>query len=116
MGGPIATAQKQLNVGIGALAGSTIMLLTVPWFLSIYAGRVLLNSNGEGNYMAKKGNKLPKVGIEHPLTQTGINCSSNLKQTGIIMLLTAGGYILIQGSAFGANCWLKSDKEDCEHK
>ena len=30
----------QLNVGIGALAGSTIMLLTIPWFLSIVGGRV----------------------------------------------------------------------------
>ena len=26
-------AQAQLSVGIGALAGSTVMLLTVPWFL-----------------------------------------------------------------------------------
>ena len=35
------TAQTQLSVGMGALAGSTIMLLTVPWFLSILAGRVV---------------------------------------------------------------------------
>lgn len=33
-------AQEQLSVGVGALAGSTIMLLTVPWFLSILGGRV----------------------------------------------------------------------------
>ena len=33
-------AQEELSVGVGALAGSTIMLLTVPWFLSIVAGRV----------------------------------------------------------------------------
>ena len=33
-------AQKQLGVGVGALAGSTIMLLTLPWLLSVVAGRV----------------------------------------------------------------------------
>jgi hypothetical protein len=33
-------AQEQLNVGVGALAGSTVMLITVPWVLSVYAGRV----------------------------------------------------------------------------
>ena len=29
-------AQNQISVGVGALAGSTIMLLTIPWFLSIF--------------------------------------------------------------------------------
>eukprot|EP01052_Picozoa_sp_SAG31_P035293 SAG31_NODE_4237_length_3431_cov_9.478992_1_plen_711_part_00 len=33
-------AQQQLSVGIGALAGSTVMLLTIPWFASIYGGLV----------------------------------------------------------------------------
>lgn len=38
-------AQENLSVGIGALAGSTIMLLTVPWFLSIVGGRVNVVNN-----------------------------------------------------------------------
>ena len=29
----------QVAVGVGALAGSTIMLLTIPWFLSIVGGQ-----------------------------------------------------------------------------
>merc|ERR1712000_355911 len=33
-------AKEQVSVGVGALAGSTIMLLTVPWFVSILYGRV----------------------------------------------------------------------------
>eukprot|EP00918_Siedleckia_nematoides_P021859 GHVU01047105.1.p1 GENE.GHVU01047105.1~~GHVU01047105.1.p1 ORF type:complete len:169 (-),score=23.09 GHVU01047105.1:76-582(-) len=33
-------AQEQVSVGVGALAGSTIMLLTVPWFMSVFGGRV----------------------------------------------------------------------------
>lgn len=39
-------AEEQLSVGVGALAGSTIMLLTIPWALSIFAGRVTLDSEG----------------------------------------------------------------------
>jgi hypothetical protein len=33
-------AQEELTVGVGALAGSTVFLLTVPWALSIVGGRV----------------------------------------------------------------------------
>lgn len=33
--GSVEEAQETLSVGVGALAGSTIMLLTVPFFLSI---------------------------------------------------------------------------------
>lgn len=43
-------AKKELDVGVGCLAGSTIMLLTLPWALSIYAGRVDLDQDGNGNY------------------------------------------------------------------
>jgi Ca2+/Na+ antiporter len=32
--------QHEVAVGVGALAGSTIMLLTMPWFLAILGGRV----------------------------------------------------------------------------
>jgi Ca2+/Na+ antiporter len=38
-------ADKKLSVGVGALAGSTIMLLTIPWFLASLAGRVDLGSD-----------------------------------------------------------------------
>jgi hypothetical protein len=39
-------AQEELQVGIGALAGSTIMLLTLPWCLAIFGGRVSLDEEG----------------------------------------------------------------------
>ena len=35
-----ANAATKISVGIGALAGSTIMLLTIPWYLAILGGRV----------------------------------------------------------------------------
>ena len=46
-------AQNQVAVGVGALAGSTIMLLTLPWFLSILGGRVDLDANGDPQYTKK---------------------------------------------------------------
>ncbi|CAK0909103.1 unnamed protein product [Prorocentrum cordatum] len=39
MSGSGPDAQNEVAVGVGALAGSTIMLLTLPWFLAVYAGR-----------------------------------------------------------------------------
>ena len=33
--GPIDEVQETLSVGVGALAGSTIMLLTIPWAMAI---------------------------------------------------------------------------------
>jgi len=40
-------AQEQLNVVVGALAGSTVMLITVSWMLSVHAGRVNIEVSGE---------------------------------------------------------------------
>jgi hypothetical protein len=31
-------AQNQISIGVGALAGSTIMLLTIPWSFVLIAG------------------------------------------------------------------------------
>lgn len=47
----------QVAVGVGALAGSTIMLLTIPWFLSIVGGRVDI-VDGRANYRKPKKGKL----------------------------------------------------------
>lgn len=44
------TVAKQISIGVGALSGSTILLITIPWALSIFAGRVSLNEKGEGLY------------------------------------------------------------------
>ena len=46
-------AQSQLETGVGALAGSTVMLLTVPWILCVIGGRVNLDENGVGTYKSK---------------------------------------------------------------
>mmetsp|Transcript_130454 Transcript_130454/g.325426 ORF Transcript_130454/g.325426 Transcript_130454/m.325426 type:complete len:612 (-) Transcript_130454:80-1915(-) len=44
--GTAEEVQRQLTVGVGALAGSTVMLLTVPWFLSVLGGKVPIGDSG----------------------------------------------------------------------
>jgi len=89
-------AQEELSVGVGALAGSTIMLLTIPWFFALIAGRVSLDENGVGAYKKKEKLTDPKW---HPW-RTGTNVKPGLRMSGIIMIITAISYLLIQGPAF----------------
>jgi len=91
--GDIDTAQETLSVGVGALAGSTIMLLTVPWFLSVNAGRV--------SFVAKHGKKTlnyhgkPKLKPELK-DGSGIQLTSEIKHGAVIMMATLIPYLLIQ--------------------
>jgi len=43
-------AQEQLKVGVGALAGSTILLLSIPWAACVWLGRVDLAPTGAALY------------------------------------------------------------------
>ena len=94
--GPREEAQEQLSVGVGALAGSTIMLLTIPWFCTLLAGRVTLDEHGVGAY--RKKDKL--VAPRWSLLRTGINVKPGLRVSALIMIVTALSYLLIQGPAF----------------
>mmetsp|Transcript_3683 Transcript_3683/g.5169 ORF Transcript_3683/g.5169 Transcript_3683/m.5169 type:complete len:550 (-) Transcript_3683:375-2024(-) len=91
--GEISQAQEQLAVGVGALAGSTIMLLTIPWALATIAGRVDID-NGECNYKGK-----PKLSSEKALTlyQCGVAPYSQVRTGAIAMMLTSISYLIIQG-------------------
>jgi len=94
--GPKEEAEEQLSVGVGALAGSTIMLLTIPWALTLIVGRVNLDSKGNGAYNRK--DKL--TGETWNLFQTGTNVKPGLRMSAIIMIITAISYLFIQGPAF----------------
>ena len=89
-------AQKQLDVGVGALAGSTIMLLTVPWNLSLMAGRVDV-INGQGNYRAKPSARLTQG---HSCCGTGVTVKRIIKLNAVMMLVTAIPFLVIQFPAF----------------
>ena len=93
--GDIESAQETLSVGVGALAGSTIMLLTVPWAFSVYNGRVDVNPEGVPQYFAKP--KLtPKEGIWDELNHTGVSVTEAVKHGSIVMVITTIPYFLIQ--------------------
>ncbi|GAB0492147.1 hypothetical protein MMPV_003407 [Pyropia vietnamensis] len=86
-------AQEEVGVGVGALAGSTIMLLTVPFAQSIWAGRVNISPAGEASYGARP--KLSPPGNLHP-TSTGVQPNTMVAVSGRIMLITAVPYFIIQ--------------------
>jgi Ca2+/Na+ antiporter len=97
----LAEAQETLSVGVGALAGSTIMLLTIPFAFSIIAGRVdLLEPDyNTANYTVKP--KLTsKRDIAHAMKSSGVSLSEAVQHSGVLMALTTIPYFLIQIPAF----------------
>jgi len=100
-------AQENVSVGVGALAGSTIMLLTLPWFLALNTGRVTIK-NGQLCYSKPQGAgpdwvKLEST-VDRPLWQrieyalffSGIGIGDALKQNAKYMVYTATSYLVIQ--------------------
>eukprot|EP01060_Flectonema_neradi_P039985 TRINITY_DN898_c2_g1_i1.p1 TRINITY_DN898_c2_g1~~TRINITY_DN898_c2_g1_i1.p1 ORF type:complete len:601 (+),score=130.61 TRINITY_DN898_c2_g1_i1:88-1890(+) len=134
----------QLAVGVGALAGSTIMLLTIPWFLAILAGRVNLapedntdnTTSGpavnlaaatlsSGKLVPKYSGRatdrlLPDLSFVDTLTKTGVSVEPSIRRAGHAMLITSFGYLAIQipaiamGCASSKNCGC-SEGSDFEH-
>ncbi|CAN8077028.1 unnamed protein product [Agarophyton chilense] len=100
-------AQEELSVGVGALAGSTSMLLTIPWFLSILAGRVNLRPGGVPMYRQR-----PKLSPPNnlDLDRTGIEAKGMVQTAGRTMLITSISYIVIQFAAFKTGVFFKADE------
>ena len=88
-------AQYQLEVGMGALAGSTILLLTIPWALVIIAGRVDISEEGKANY------KHPKLDPpdRFDFLNTGVVVSSKTKTAALMMIGSSVSYLIIEGAA-----------------
>ena len=92
--GSIEVAQESLSVGIGALAGSTIMLLTIPWSLAVIAGRVDI-IDGKTTY--KKSPKLTTgLTFSDTLDKTGVSLTHKIQHGGMMMALTTIPFFLIQ--------------------
>lgn len=86
-------AQSQLSVGVGALAGSTIMILTIPWFLSILGGRVDFHeATGRPTY------RVPKLAQPSSLSlrTTGVKIDHTVHLGIYLMLATSLSYLVIQ--------------------
>jgi Ca2+/Na+ antiporter len=92
--GDVEKAQETLSVGVGALAGSTIMLLTVPWGLCVLKGRVQFGRiDNEPDYKAKDTSV-------STLSTSGVALSSAINHGARIMMITTLPYFLIQVPAF----------------
>jgi Ca2+/Na+ antiporter len=96
--GDIEAAQETLSVGVGALAGSTIMLLTVPFALSVYGGRVDLigPKHDKPNYLGKPKLVSPKEHWLYEFTRTGVGLQEAVHHGGVLMVVTLLPYLLIQ--------------------
>jgi Ca2+/Na+ antiporter len=86
-------AQQQLSVGVGALAGSTVMLLTIPWVLAVIAGRVNLNGDGKPNYKSKN---VPPFSDVSSWGKTGVLIRPEIHKGAHTMIITSSSYLLLQ--------------------
>lgn len=91
--------QETLSVGVGALAGSTIMLLTVPFGLCVLAGRVDLVKDDNGELYANYSTK-PKLTEGQSFDNSGVVLTDDIRHSVFIMILTTISYVLIQVPAF----------------
>ena len=98
--GSLEKAQETLSIGIGSLAGSTIMLMTIPFALSVYTGRVDLDPDPETgtavpNYM-KRPKLTPDLSASDTLWNTGVQITKDVKIGGYIVMVTSIPFYLIQ--------------------
>lgn len=98
--GDVEEAQETLSVGVGALAGSTIMLLTVPWALSVYYGRVDYDEKNDDMPNYKRNPKLTKIDGFADLEVTGVVLTEEVNHGARLMVMTTLPYFLIQVPAF----------------
>lgn len=92
--GPLDVAQDQVAVGVGALAGSTIMLLCIPWFLCVLGGRVDIDEKDGSCLYGKR----PKLTYDAwgGWGKSGIEPSDKVKVNAYLMLGTSVTYLVIQ--------------------
>ncbi|XP_002974272.2 sodium/calcium exchanger NCL1 [Selaginella moellendorffii] len=91
LGGNQETAQSQVSVGMGLLAGSTIMLLTLLWGSCLFVGRCDLYPV-HADLVAK--DRTLTRGFS--LTGTGITTDSQTTVSAWIMIATVFPYVLAQ--------------------
>lgn len=85
-------AQSQVSVGVGALAGSTVMLLTAPWILAIVSGSVQIGPDGKAKYGAQAAEEKGKVGW----SGQGVTYQPSLQKATKIMIATTALFFVIQ--------------------
>jgi len=94
LGGTPEEIAAQVGVGVGTLAGSTIMLLTLPVFGTIFLARCDIGPNKE----AVDG-QCGKHGCGS-LVKTGVTVTKDVPLTALILMLSSVSYFVIQIAAF----------------
>ncbi|CAD7935140.1 unnamed protein product [Amoebophrya sp. A120] len=101
------SAAEEIYVGVGTLAGSTVMLLTIAWWVSVLGGRVdfVDKENGILNYKKPAG-----VSSDNWEKFTGttlfdgaVGCKPTIKENCMYMFGTLVPAILVQCAAFARN-------------
>ncbi|KAG6397844.1 hypothetical protein SASPL_139293 [Salvia splendens] len=87
MSGSVETAQSQVSVGMGLLAGSTVMLLTVIWGSCVLVGKCDLQDN------LAKDNQDTRA---FSLTGSGVSTDIWTTYAGIIMAISVIPFIIVQ--------------------
>ena len=85
-------AQEQVSVGMGTLAGSTVMLLTIAWGGSLILGRCDLSSRGT----AINKTLTPKASITEAANETGVTTDKDTKTNAMVMMASCVTFLVIQ--------------------
>ena len=111
-------AQEEVSVGVGALAGSTIMLLTVPWMLSLLAGRVVMDADGSPQYQRPsgwpRGVRWSKLPSGTSLLNSGVRCGPTIRRSAVLMLITLIPYLVIQIPSTIGGCMWAARFDECK--
>jgi len=107
---------------VGVLAGSTVMLLTFPWFVAIVWGRVPLKEGHECT--PRKDAPEPCYGQSdretfadrNGLSNSGIGLAKSIKKNAIVMICTTLLYFIIQVPAWSEDAPGIPVKTQAEHE
>jgi len=88
LGGNTDQVQRQLSIGMGTLAGSNVLLLTLPWAASIWLAKTDINPI--------TGTAKNKVYTKFSLTQTGVTVFKDVNMIARLMIVTLLPYTAIQ--------------------
>ena len=98
MGGTVQAAQEQVAVGIGTLAGSTVMLLSIAWGGSLILGRCdIVQGRAKDKTLTKgwqPGARLTLRWLEATLTQTGVSTDKATRVNAYIMIASCCFFFL----------------------
>ena len=100
-------AQENLDVGVGALAGSTVMLITIPWALAIWGGRVDADDRGRPRYGPAP--RLTEGNVFDSAVSVGAAGAPAVRTMARWMALTALPYVIIEVGALLAAARLGDD-------